>query len=350
MVQSFIFFLVFITKRSIEPTLKWILVALTFCCGIILTKEFLTVTYGYLQFPHLIYAEAPFIYALSPLLLLYLQAQIKGQTWKRIYLLHFIPVALVFLGNLNFYFFPADLKVQYQDGYTQGNYTAPIHHINFILFFLQGLIYTLLSWRLIQSTPPGQKVYLFQKILVAGLFVFSILGLLLIFGANAGNQELIYLNGDLFILWLAMFLIALFIQGMQFPKQLFFIPTKREASLDQGQLVEVMDRVHTFMQREAPFRKADYDIHQMATALGYSKSFLQKTIRQQQDLSFRDFLNEYRIEAAKKKLADPQSQHYTIQAISEEVGFGSLATFYRLFKKHEGITPKTFIEIHKNNP
>ncbi|MEL7487432.1 MAG: AraC family transcriptional regulator [Pseudomonadota bacterium] len=60
--------------------------------------------------------------------------------------------------------------------------------------------------------------------------------------------------------------------------------------------------------------------------------------------NFSAFLNAYRIEAAKKALADPAAARTPILTIAMDVGFGSLAPFNRAFKEAEGETPTAYRE------
>ena len=41
-------------------------------------------------------------------------------------------------------------------------------------------------------------------------------------------------------------------------------------------------------------------------------------------------------------LADPAKKHYSILAVSEEVGFNSKSAFNTAFKKHANMTPSEF--------
>ncbi len=63
--------------------------------------------------------------------------------------------------------------------------------------------------------------------------------------------------------------------------------------------------------------------------------------------TFTDFINKLRIEKAKKLLTDQKYSHYTIVTIGYECGFNSKTTFYRVFSKFVGLTPKDYIK--KNN-
>ncbi len=55
--------------------------------------------------------------------------------------------------------------------------------------------------------------------------------------------------------------------------------------------------------------------------------------------NFADFVNSYRIEAAKTRLGDPRQARATIAAIAFDLGYGSLGPFNRAFRAATGSTP-----------
>ena len=50
-------------------------------------------------------------------------------------------------------------------------------------------------------------------------------------------------------------------------------------------------------------------------------------------------MNGHRIEAAKRRLADPAEARTTVAAIAFELGYGSLGPFNRAFRAATGATP-----------
>lgn len=80
--------------------------------------------------------------------------------------------------------------------------------------------------------------------------------------------------------------------------------------------------------------------------LSQQTSIPQKTIsfvlNQNLNKSFSEFVNEYRIEAFKEKLLQPETDNLTIAGIALECGFSSQATFQRIFKQSTGISPSEF--------
>ncbi len=83
----------------------------------------------------------------------------------------------------------------------------------------------------------------------------------------------------------------------------------------------------------------------LARETGLSTSYLSKIINTNSDYNFSDFINNFRIEKAKKLLADAEYNNYTYIAIGYECGFNSKSTFYTAFKKFTGQTPS----IYKQN-
>lgn len=97
------------------------------------------------------------------------------------------------------------------------------------------------------------------------------------------------------------------------------------------------------MQADKPYLDQHYTVEQLAQELGCSKHHITKLIKEHTQHSFRDYLNAFRVREVKQRLESPQSTLYTIEFIAIESGFASQATFYRVFRKLEGMTPKSFM-------
>ncbi len=63
-------------------------------------------------------------------------------------------------------------------------------------------------------------------------------------------------------------------------------------------------------------------------------------------MSFRDVVNGYRVEEAKKLLRE--DQQLTVLAIAHRVGFNTNDAFYRAFKKHSDATPAAYRKNHES--
>ena len=96
------------------------------------------------------------------------------------------------------------------------------------------------------------------------------------------------------------------------------------------------------MKKEKPYYAPELTISELANQVKMPINLLSQTINENLNVHFLDFINGYRVEDVKGKLADPQLSHYTILAIAFESGFNAKSTFYTVFKKHAGVTPSEY--------
>ena len=82
--------------------------------------------------------------------------------------------------------------------------------------------------------------------------------------------------------------------------------------------------------------------NEMAETLGISRHQLSEVLNNELQTNFYKFVNQYRVEACKQKMADPKFGHYTLMAVALECGFNSKTTFNTVFKKETGMTPRQF--------
>ena len=101
------------------------------------------------------------------------------------------------------------------------------------------------------------------------------------------------------------------------------------------QLIALMETDKLFLN---PSLKVDI----LAGMLGLPEKHLSGLLNQHIGKSFNDFVNEYRVYEARKKLTDPALRQFTIAAIAFDCGFNSLPTFQRSFKQFTGITPSRY--------
>ena len=102
-------------------------------------------------------------------------------------------------------------------------------------------------------------------------------------------------------------------------------------------------RLEAHMLHQRCHRDETLTIAALALQLGVPEYRLRRTINGQ--LGFRNFaafLNGYRLTEVKAALGDPAQRSVPILTIALDAGFGSLATFNRAFREHEGATPSAF--------
>ena len=90
------------------------------------------------------------------------------------------------------------------------------------------------------------------------------------------------------------------------------------------------------MQSEQVYLDSDLTLPKLAALVKCPVNHLSQVINSGFNMSFFDYLNQYRIEDAKKLLSLEDGQLQAILSIAFEVGFNSNSAFYAAFKKSCG--------------
>ena len=114
------------------------------------------------------------------------------------------------------------------------------------------------------------------------------------------------------------------------------------STLQEPQKEKFLKKLLGHMETAKPFQEPELTISQLGGQLKIPPYSLSQVINEKLQCNFLDFINGYRVEAAKKLLADKNHKHLTILSIAYEVGFNSKTAFYSAFKKQTGKTPTAF--------
>ena len=116
-----------------------------------------------------------------------------------------------------------------------------------------------------------------------------------------------------------------------------------KSGLSEAQLDEYYERLLDCIQKEEPHLIDDLNLSELAKRVGISNHHLSQVINQRAKKTFYDFVNQHRVEYAKKLFMDPEyDDKLNIIEIAFKAGFNSKASFNRVFKKHTGQTPTVF--------
>jgi AraC-like DNA-binding protein len=101
-------------------------------------------------------------------------------------------------------------------------------------------------------------------------------------------------------------------------------------------------KLQVYMQNQKPHLNSNITLPQLAQNLSISVHHLSQVINDKMNQNFFEFINQFRVEEAKKMLTDPQNNNLTIAAIGYESGFNSNSSFNSVFKKATGKTPSQY--------
>ncbi len=114
------------------------------------------------------------------------------------------------------------------------------------------------------------------------------------------------------------------------------------SSLTEVDAASLWQQLQQLMVTEKPYLEAGLKVSDLAKRLDVSVSHVSETINGHAGLSFYDFINKQRIEAAIRILEDPNKAHLSATEVGFEAGFNSVSTFYSHFKNYQGCTPKQY--------
>jgi len=116
----------------------------------------------------------------------------------------------------------------------------------------------------------------------------------------------------------------------------------KTSSLDSEMSAALRTELQQYMEVESPHLDSKLTLPQLAKQIGISPNYLSQVINEQYNKNFFDFINDYRVEEAKRLLADSAKADLSIISIAYDSGFNSKSAFYTAFKKNVGITPSKF--------
>lgn len=105
---------------------------------------------------------------------------------------------------------------------------------------------------------------------------------------------------------------------------------------------ELVQNLLSFVAEKKPYLDEALTLTQLATQLGMSRNQLSLVINNGLGKSFYTFINTYRVEEAKRLIADPKNANFTFLSLAFEAGFPSKSSFHNIFKKFTGLTPTEY--------
>jgi YesN/AraC family two-component response regulator len=105
---------------------------------------------------------------------------------------------------------------------------------------------------------------------------------------------------------------------------------------------EILHQLEDIMLKEKLFLNPSLNLGEIAHKLSVVPKYLSQVINEQRRQNFYDFVNNYRIEEAKKILCDPAHNKEKILSVLYDCGFNSKSVFNTVFKKNTGLTPSEF--------
>ncbi len=105
---------------------------------------------------------------------------------------------------------------------------------------------------------------------------------------------------------------------------------------------ELQKKLEELFKIQQIYKNQNLTLRETAIQLATTDKKLSNYLNTSLDTTFYEYVNSYRIEHFKENIRNKQFENLTLLAIAFDAGFNSKATFNRVFKQQEGITPLQF--------
>ena len=298
--------------------------------------------------PHLINVFDPYI-ALAPFFIYAYLREINGFSFSNIKLIlpHMIPALVVFLLNIPAWMLGAEDKLQFalHNYYLENRPLANLAPSADETMLFLGLIVLLYWWQLRRYTKQSHR----NKRAIKQLSK-NVNRLVLLNGIVLISLGLVWSIPGTYLMLLAMFIVDTgyflyyFLTDGRLPKPVASKPARAtKERVQQGQYTDdVLAAFNTLKQslEKGAYRDNDISLRTLADDCGLSTHLVSKAINECTGQNFYDWVNEYRVNDAKRLLIEKPGAN--VSPICYEVGFNTKSTFYKAFKKIEGLTPNEY--------
>lgn len=299
--------------------------------------------------------------ALSPLIYFYIRSLVNPKfRFKAKFWLHFMPFALSQIYAFVVYF--CALKVidfNQKDILAQNLHFNDIKQLDEYLLLISLALYLFYGYKELTSykrwldNTTSDSTYPDFKWL-KDIFNFSvIIGLFLVvnhsldFFFDLKNKSILHYN--VLMLFISFVIYYLGLKGYLQPDFSFIrnksmTDNKTSIAISRDKIEEMKVLLQKVMTEDKVFLNPKLSIKDLSSILNIPQKDVSEFINQHLKLSFRELINNYRVEEVKFQLKNKDLSNLSILGIALECGFNSEASFYRVFKKNTGISPSKYIQ------
>lgn len=317
--------------------------------GITLIERLLAETELIASFPHLLGISYPINFIKPAILYLMTLAVIQPKfQLKAKHLLHCITFFLMLLMNIPFYLMPAEDKlgyvanfITYAPAYTSFDFWFFSSFFFYIGTYLWLSIAKLSSYQnLVKNNKHANWYRSVLRLYLFGLFIGFIYFLI----RPSGLIEIPLFNV------ISMLVMTFLIQSIAYnfiTKNNLFNGSASPTLEDVDQRATDGNIIRNKLEVERAYLDDTLTLESFANSIELSKKYVSDLINQQMGYTFREAINYYRVEEAKKLMAEAGDLNRGIVQIGLESGFNNKVSFYRTFKRFTGKSPSDFADTIK---
>lgn len=119
-----------------------------------------------------------------------------------------------------------------------------------------------------------------------------------------------------------------------------------DSGRDNALYTSIYKELQRLMEEDKLYHDPRLTRDEVVAKLGTSRKIFLEALQRNVNMSFVEYTNKYRLDEAIELL---ENGEYTNEIIAEEVGFGSVNTFYRQFRQKYGISPLEYRKALNEN-
>lgn len=302
------------------------------------------------EYPHLIGLSNTLPWLFGPVLYFYVWQQCKEKP-KLNYrtILHFVPFLIHLIYSLPYYILGASAKLsiaQQASLYNLKHLVVNWGQVVMLLFY--GALILKKTTQTKNVTRNKWQVYISYLFIGFGLSYASFF--IMVYGFQYIRVYDYYIS-----VFMAVFIYSVGYTGFIKPEVLHKPekpqplpepqnnkPKYGHSGLSEHHARHLLEKLQELMQTGQLYLNPALKMKDVADKLGISGHHLSQILNEQAQQNYADFVNSYRIRAAKQKLRNPQLANEKIIAIAYDVGFNTKASFNAHFKKQTGMSPSAY--------
>ena len=312
---------------------------------------FFRVSNLYAQNAHLYFLPIYYSFAFGPLLWFYVQAITNSSFRFRLrYLLHFIPVfaQALFYWIVVFQSYSAKYYIWFN---VHMPYTYRVEYDGTWLSLVIYLILSLLIVRDYQKWLNNNYSDVTRKMLnwlKVCLFLLILICICWLFEAFLRDTKNLYYKYDFStgLLCLVVYILGAY-SYRQSSLQLSYAPHTEVVAIPTAAVTPddtIMARVALAMQKDKLYLNAELTLAELAKHLNLPGKIVSANINASFGKPFNTYINSFRVEEIKRRLAGIDAEKLTLLGIAYECGFNSKTSFNRIFKEFTGLSPSEYLK------
>lgn len=356
----FVSLFLFQNKKG-KPLSNKLLAVVFFMISIVIIDLYLIVFKVENSILELLFIDDTFMFAYGPLLYLFTQSTVfKNYRLQKKNIVHFIPFLIAVCVVVAIILFVDTVSIS-QATTEISNQEVPIYfRVGELLMLLHIFYYLFRSKQEIKgvvgkakdlySTFDQDNFKLLKFILNCFIILFS-LSLIHSILPFVGIKNGLLITLLLMILFMFYFINSVLLKLLNQSSNKSGAITQNDfkerekyagSNLSKADITIYTNRVGNHMKENERFLDSELSINDLSTELDIPSKMLSQVINEGYNCNFFDFVNKFRVEAAKSMFENQADEKLTIQEVMYNSGFNSKSSFNTAFKKFTSLTPTQF--------